>query len=129
MQAADFSVLLQPQKALNFAYELAAAFADLSEHDGVVREVLAVCLPGASRLTLSVGLVVAKPHFPFSLLRRLAEQLRSSAKRNRQPDARGTVDFALISSAGADTLDQLRRHYSGEHATSTVSADAATLFG
>lgn len=113
----DFSVLLRPKKALKFACELAAAFADLSEHDPVVQNVLAACLPGASRLTLSVGLVITKPHFPFSLMRRLAEQLRSNAKRGREPNGRGTIDFALISSAGADTLAELRRHYSGEHAT------------
>lgn len=73
-------------------------------------------------LTLSVGVAIAKHNFPISVYRRLAAELRDEAKqrsRQRGPRAQtgGMIDFAVITTATAQSLESLRSHYQTDAAT------------
>jgi hypothetical protein len=70
----------------------------------------------AQPLTLSVGVAIAKRKFPISVYRRLAGELRDEAKQElrRKPEAiqpEGVIDFAVITTATAQSLKDLRRAY------------------
>lgn len=69
-----------------------------------------------SSLTLSVGVAIAKRKFPISIFRRLAGELRNEAKRvlRERPEAvqeGGMIDFAVITSANVQSLQDLRERY------------------
>jgi len=76
-------------------------------------------------LTLSVGVAIAKRKFPMSVYRRLAGELRDEAKQalRKRPDAvqeGGMIDLAVITTATAQSLRDLRSHYwtdEGTHLT------------
>ena len=131
----DFTFFLPAEKALAFALALGNAFADLTgraeknrETEAVrsIQAVLAHCRPGQTHLTLSLGVAVAKPSFPFYTLRSLATELRQNAKRQRVgcksvEGGEGWVDFAMITSASAEELSDMRKHYDREEGGSHYS--------
>lgn len=65
------------------------------------------------RLTLGVGVVIAKPTVPIYRLHEVAEQLVSSAKRRfrgfARKDARSVVDWAVYTTAWVDDPGEVRR--------------------
>ncbi len=68
------------------------------------------------RLTLSAGVAIAKSSFPISALRRFAGELRTSAKRGLRRNENairqgGTIDFAVITTATVQPLDDLREAF------------------
>ena len=68
-------------------------------------------------LTLSAGVAIAKKKFPISIYRRLAGELRDEAKRALRDKGSGgareggMIDFAVITTATAQRLEDLRRRY------------------
>lgn len=101
--------------ALDIAAAYLAAFERLANdpgaHGGILREVAGRALGGA-RLTASGGVVLIKPHFPFSAAYELAEQLCAEAKRECR--ARGLAGVSALSmhvlfDSSTTTLDDIRR--------------------
>jgi hypothetical protein len=67
-------------------------------------------------LTLSMGVAIARRNFPISAYQRLAASLRDSAKkmlrdRANPAEEEGAIDFAVITSASAQSLEELRARY------------------
>lgn len=118
----DFTFFLPAEKALEFAIAFGNAFADLTGRDENLRtesntkiivEILNKYRPGQAHLTLSQGIVAAKPNFPFTTLRRLAVELRQNAKRKRVGNniSEGMLEFAMITSSSAEKLRAMRDNY------------------
>ncbi|MDI6712831.1 MAG: hypothetical protein QMD96_06275 [Anaerosomatales bacterium] len=112
--------------ALDIAAAYLSAFERLANdpgaQGGILREVASRALGGA-RLTASGGVVLIKPHFPFSAAYELAEQLCAEAKRECR--ARGLAGVSALSlhvlfDSSATSLDDIRRR--AEH-------DGARLYG
>jgi len=73
-------------------------------------------------LTLSAGVAIAKRKFPISVYRRLAGELRDEAKLalTANPESvrqGGVIDFSVITTATAQSLETLRKHYSADEKT------------
>ncbi len=128
----DLTLFLPAEKVLSFALALGNAFADLTGKDPslandpdtqAIQQVLSLCRPGETHLTLSMGVVAAKPSFPFVALHRLAGELRKNAKRQRasRKITEGMLDFAMITSANAEKLETMRKHYARTEAGAEYS--------
>jgi len=67
---------------------------------------------GRSHLSMGVGMVVADPHVPMTVLHRLAGELESSAKdlAYSRDDEVSTIDFHRITGEGGTTMDHVREH-------------------
>jgi hypothetical protein len=71
---------------------------------------------GRSRLTMGTGVVVADPHVPMAVLRRLAHSLERSAKDRTYHliEAEGrevsTLDFHRVTGSGSASLSHIRDH-------------------
>jgi hypothetical protein len=131
----DLSFMVRKEHAMIFAAELCKNFCMLSMDENkypAVREVVRLfresedparemLFPGDDqtqwRLTLSVGIAIAKKNFPISALRRLAGELRGQAKRKLRREGvkvvkeNGAIDFAVITTATVQPLEELRKNY------------------
>ncbi|QQS46593.1 MAG: hypothetical protein IPM66_22285 [Acidobacteriota bacterium] len=142
----DMSIIVQADDALRFAQELCENFASLSNGDAIQQVIKLFCIDpdhqvaaiqlypdcfdihgqpkpdndevwGKQRLTLSIGVAIAKRKFPISVYRRLAGELRDEAKKSLRGHPEyvrqgGVIDFAIITTPTAQSLNDLRDHYS-----------------
>ena len=99
----DLLLVCRAEIALPFVVTLCEALAALqTDHDGF-------------KLTLGVGVVVAKRTIPIHRLHQVAEQLASSAKRRFRgfkdtgEQGRSVVDWAVCSTAWVDDPEEVRR--------------------
>ena len=97
----DLSIVCRAEIALPFVVTLCKEL-DQSQSDN-----------SNFRLTLGVGVVIAKPNVPIYRLHEVAEQLVSSAKRRSRSfggkDARSVIDWAVYTTAWADDPVEVRR--------------------
>lgn len=124
----DISLLLPAENALDLAHTWARAFAEISKENDVFQQVISQFrsrnreygenqFPGDGpwSLTLSIGVAIAKPHFPLTTYHRLSQELNKSAKYAMlvSPDESplGAIDFAMITTAMIDRLADLRAQY------------------
>jgi hypothetical protein len=123
----DLSVWLPAEVAPGFALRFGCTFSRLSEASQSIQRAIRKYrntdqfgksffsgMGPTWPLSLSMGLVFAKPHFPIMAYNRLTRQLRTNAKRLMvNPDARscGAIDYEIITTAVADNLANLRKNY------------------
>jgi hypothetical protein len=124
----DITLLLPAEHAPNLAVEWATNFADQTKAECTIQDVIRVFKHVQSEqsaqhfrgnepwpLTLSIGLAIAKPHFPLSAYHRLAQELNKSSKRalfqKSEAEEQGAIDFAVITTATIEALKDLRVRY------------------
>jgi hypothetical protein len=136
----DLAVLLPGQEGLKFALELCKAFSQGSMENEPIQEAISILCqqrpelgnqifgidPDRRRLTLSIGLSVAKASFPMSAHRTLVGELRSRAKglvRHGVCPAEegGMVDFTVITTATVPSLNVLRQPYEPDNGVRLTS--------
>lgn len=96
----DLLVVCRAEKALPFVVSLCEELARLQSGDG-----------GDFKLTLGVGVVVAKHTVPIHRLHEIAEELVSSAKRRFRglDEVRSVVDWAVYTTTWVDEPEDVRR--------------------
>lgn len=124
----DLTALVDGRHVLAFVREYLVAFARhsvLPEH-GLIAEVMKEV--GQQQLTASTGVAIVKPHFPFSVAYRLADELCSNAKGllHRHPGHHGIDVHVLIDSTVTD-LRAIRSRY--EEGTTAVLTERPFLIG
>lgn len=133
----DLTVICPADGALRFTQAFLAAFENETAQDDVCRKVT-----GWDRVTMAAGVAIVKPHFPFHLAYRLAEQLLAATKRAAKGAARdvgvtpapSALDFHVLRDAsGADlaairnrlTIEGTTRLYAGPYLVNVPQALAA----
>ena len=104
----DVTVILPGEVAIEFTEQLLVEFsARAADH------------PLTEGMTMSAGIAIIKPHFPFHVAYRLAEELAESAKnvtRNvgtsdgrQRPEPTAAIDFHIVHDASPSTLKGIRK--------------------
>lgn len=90
----DVTVILPGHLSIQFTEKLISAFGKECGSDKFTKG-----------LTMSAGIAIVKPHYPFHAAYELAEQLTSSAKTLDGP----AIDFHMLFDAAPSTLSELRK--------------------
>lgn len=106
----DLTVLVAGEYCLEVVHEYLTAFSGHAARDKPIAQVLP--LTGRAALTVSAGVAIVKPHFPFSVAYRLSEELCKSAKRTvAEHDGCHGLDVHILLDSVITSLDAIRKRY------------------
>lgn len=110
----DLTLIMDGKRALNFTRHFVTRFCSLSESKDTLKPItqsnLAAKRLGAKRLGMAAGVLIAKPHYPFSISYRMAAELISEAKQAKQhyTPASSALDFHILYDTTASSLATIR---------------------
>lgn len=106
----DLTMLVEGEYCLDVVHEYLTAF---SQRAAVKKPIVqALHVAGRPPLTVSAGVAIVKPHFPFSVAYRLSQELCQSAKRvaAEHPGCHG-LDMHVLLDPVITSLDAIRTGY------------------
>ncbi|GIW92215.1 MAG: hypothetical protein KatS3mg110_0256 [Pirellulaceae bacterium] len=110
----DLLVVLPADRSLAFATRVAQEFENITgqkigQLNGTAKEFFAKL--GRMRMSISVGVAIARGNYPFYLLLDLAEELLKNAKKYSRSDSaiEARVDFHVVAGANSFSLHHVRR--------------------
>jgi Cas10/Cmr2, second palm domain len=106
----DLTVLVSGEYCLEVVHEYLTAFSGHAKTKAPIEQALR--LAGRPALTVSAGVAIVKPHFPFSVAYRLSEELCQSAKSVvAGRDGCHGLDVHVLLDSVITSLDAIRERY------------------